>query len=113
VFPYRISRLASPEKKIRVNHGVLYVECSRENSCGSWRCSDSDHDSREIPIMPAFVAMKRIVAARIPTYHWAMCSTVPCRPEARDDPQHRVVLEEPAERRRIAGMRERFFELAL
>ena len=61
-----ISVLASIEKKINVNHGVRYLECSRENSAGSWRCSDSDHDRREMPIMPALVAMNRIVAARIP-----------------------------------------------
>ena len=34
---------------------------------GSWRCSASDHDSREMPISPALVAMKRIVAASTPT----------------------------------------------
>jgi len=34
---------------------------------GSWRCSDSDQDSREMPIRPAFVAMNRIVVASRPT----------------------------------------------
>ncbi len=58
--------LASTEKKISVNHGVRYLACSWENSCGSWRCSDSDQDRREIPIIPALVAMNRIVAASSP-----------------------------------------------
>ena len=58
--------LASSEKKTSVNHGVRYLECSLENNCGSWRCSDSDHDRREIPIIPALVAMNRIVAASSP-----------------------------------------------
>ena len=61
-----ISVLARNEKKISVNHGVRYLECSCENSCGSCRCSDNDQERREMPIMPALVAMKRIVAARIP-----------------------------------------------
>jgi hypothetical protein len=46
---------------------VRKLGCSRENSAGSWRCSASDHDRREMPIRPAFVAMNRIVAARMPT----------------------------------------------
>jgi len=39
----------------------------RANAVGNCLCSASDQDKREIPISPAFAAMIRIVAARMPT----------------------------------------------
>ena len=61
-----ISTTAIAEKKAIVNHGVRYLGWRLEKMPGSWRCSASDQESREIPIIPALVAMIRIVAASAP-----------------------------------------------
>ena len=67
VSPGMISNPARTEKNTIVNQGVRKVGCNRENKLGSWRCSASDQDKREIPISPAFVAINKIVAASTPT----------------------------------------------
>ena len=69
-----------------MNHGVRYFGCSRAKSSGSWRCSASDHDSRLMPISPALVAMRRIVAASTPTYARTTCSRPPESPNAETTP---------------------------
>ena len=56
-----------PAKTSSASHGVLNFGCSRRNSSGSCRWLDIEYVMREAPITPAFVAMKRIVAARTPT----------------------------------------------
>ncbi len=66
VFDFR-NHGRSTENTTIVNHGVRWRGCRREKIDGSCRCSASDHDSREIPISPALVAMNRIVAASTPT----------------------------------------------
>ena len=54
-------------KTISASHGVFSFGCSRRKISGSWRWLDIAYVMRDAPITPAFVAMKRIVAARIPT----------------------------------------------
>ena len=49
------------------SHGVLNFGCSRRKTSGSCRWLDIEYVIRDAPITPAFVAMKRIVAARTPT----------------------------------------------
>ena len=49
------------------SHGVLNRGCSRLKTSGSCRYVDIEYVIRDAPITPAFVAMKRIVAARMPT----------------------------------------------
>ena len=58
---------ANTENTTIVNHGVRCLGCSRAKIPGIWRCSASDHESREMPIKPALVAMNRMVEARMPT----------------------------------------------
>ena len=57
----------SPPKTSSDSHGVLSFGCSRRKTSGSWRYVDIAYVIREAPITPAFVAMKRMVAARMPT----------------------------------------------
>ncbi len=48
-------------------YGVLNLGWTWRSSSGSWRCWPIENVSRETPIRPAFVAISRITAARIPT----------------------------------------------
>ena len=57
----------SAPKTISESHGVFSFGCSRRNTSGSCRCVDIAYVIRDAPITPAFVAMNRIVAARMPT----------------------------------------------
>ena len=52
---------------IRASHGVFSFGCRRRKTSGSCWWLDIAYVMRDAPITPAFVAMKRIVAARIPT----------------------------------------------
>ena len=56
-----------PAKTTSESHGVFSFGCSRRKICGSCRYDAIEYVMREAPITPAFVAMKRIVAARMPT----------------------------------------------
>ena len=47
--------------------GVLYRECTWRNTLGSCLYDAIAYVIRDAPITPAFVAMKRIVAASTPT----------------------------------------------
>ncbi len=67
MLPGSTSAIAIAAKKRIVNQGVSKRGWSRAKTPGSWRCSASDQESREMPIMPALVAISRIVAARAPT----------------------------------------------
>ena len=58
---------ASPAKMTSESHGVLNFGCRRRKIDGSCRYAAIEYVMREAPITPAFVAMKRIVAARMPT----------------------------------------------
>ena len=58
---------ANPAKTTSASHGVLNFGCRRRKTSGSWRYVDIEYVMRDAPITPALVAMKRIVAARIPT----------------------------------------------
>ena len=62
-----ISTTAITLKKMMATYGVLYFGCTRLMMGGSWRCSPIEYVSLETPMMPALVAMIRIVAARNPT----------------------------------------------
>ena len=48
-------------------HGVRKRGCSRRRPSGTCRCSPIEYTSRETPMIPALVAMNRIVAASSPT----------------------------------------------
>ena len=48
-------------------YGVLNFGCTCRIASGSWRCWPIEYVSRETPMMPALVAMIRIVAARMAT----------------------------------------------
>ena len=67
MLPGRTRTTAIAAKKRIVNHGVWKRGCSRAKTPGSWRCSASDQERREMPIIPALVAISRIVAASAPT----------------------------------------------
>ena len=54
-------------KTAMATYGVSRVGWTRPSTRGSWRCWPSEKARRETPMMPALVAMKRIVAARMPT----------------------------------------------
>ncbi len=56
-----------PAKRMSASHGVLKRGCSLRKTSGNWRYVAIEYVMREAPITPAFVAMKRIVAARMPT----------------------------------------------
>ena len=56
-----------PANTSRLSHGVLKRGCRRRKTSGSCRCVAIEYVMRDAPITPAFVAMKRIVAARMPT----------------------------------------------
>ena len=67
-FPGSMNRIEkNPANTSSDSHGVLNFGCSRRKRSGSWRWVDIEYVIREAPITPAFVAMKRIVAARTPT----------------------------------------------
>ena len=66
--PGRITRIgANPAKTTSESHGVLNRGCSRRKVSGSCRYVAIAYVIREAPMTPAFVAMKRIVAASTPT----------------------------------------------
>ena len=58
---------AMPAKTRSESHGVFSFGWSRRKTCGSWRYVAIEYVMREAPMIPAFVAMKRIVAASTPT----------------------------------------------
>ena len=65
--PGIIARHAMPPK-IRIPiHGVPNFGCSWRRRSGTWRWMPIEYTSRETPMMPALVAMNRIVAASRPT----------------------------------------------
>ena len=57
----------SPANTTSESHGVLNFGCSRRKTSGSCRYVAIAYVMREAPMTPAFVAMKRIVAASRPT----------------------------------------------
>ena len=61
-----VTQAIAPNTRIPI-HGVPYFGCSRRSRSGIWRCRPIEYTSRDTPMMPAFVAMNRIVAARMPT----------------------------------------------
>ena len=66
--PGRITMIGRiPAKTTSASQGVLKRGCSRRKISGIWRWLAIEYVIREAPMTPAFVAMKRIVAARIPT----------------------------------------------
>ena len=58
---------AMPAKTTSESHGVFSFGWRRRNTDGSWRWLAIAYVMRDAPMTPAFVAMKRIVAARMPT----------------------------------------------
>ena len=62
-----VTQAIAPNTMI-ATYGVRYFGWSWRTASGSCRCWPIEYVSRETPISPAFVAMKRIVAASIPTY---------------------------------------------
>src|SRR5262249_57446942 len=73
-------------KTVSDSHGVFSRGCRRLNTSGSCRYVAIEYVMRDAPITPAFVAMKRIVAARTPTYTFASDSRNPCRPRFSTSP---------------------------
>ena len=61
-----VMQATKPNKRIPT-HGVLKRGCSRLRRSGTWRCSPIEYTSLDAPMMPALVAMNRIVAASNPT----------------------------------------------
>ena len=55
------------EKVMIATCGVRYFGWTWRSRSGSWRCWPIEKVSRETPIIPAFVAITRITAARTPT----------------------------------------------
>ncbi len=60
--------MATMPNRMMATYGVSRVGCTRPSTRGSCRCCPSENASLETPMMPAFVAMKRMVAARMPTH---------------------------------------------
>ena len=58
---------ATPAKRISERYGVLNRGWRRRNTSGICRYVAIEYVIREAPMIPAFVAMKRIVAASTPT----------------------------------------------
>ena len=58
---------ATPAKTTSAIHGVFSVGCSLRKRAGNCRYDAIEYVILDAPMIPAFVAMKRIVAARIPT----------------------------------------------
>ncbi len=56
-----------PANTTSASQGVLNLGWSFRNAPGSCRYDAIEYVIRDAPMIPAFVAMKRIVAARMPT----------------------------------------------
>ena len=69
-----------PAKRTSESHGVLNRGWRRRSASGSWRYVAIEYVIRDAPMTPAFVAMKRIVAASTPTYTSAASSKPPSSP---------------------------------
>ena len=66
--PESTNRIGSaPANTASDSHGVFSFGCRRRKISGSCRYVDIEYVMRDAPMTPAFVAMKRIVAARTPT----------------------------------------------
>ena len=59
--------IAAPANTRMPIHGVRNRGCRRRSESGIWRWMPIEYTSRETPMMPAFVARNRIVAASRPT----------------------------------------------
>ena len=92
-FPGSSTRIdTKPAKTTSASQGVLKRGWSFRKAPGSCWYDAIEYVIREAPMMPAFVAMKRIVAASTPTYTWSTSSSTPVDTEVVDDAEYGVVL---------------------
>ena len=66
-FPGMIVKHAIPPNSRIPTQGVLKRGCRRLSLSGTCLCRPIEYTSREAPMIPAFVAMNRIVVASRPT----------------------------------------------
>jgi len=84
-----------PAKTTSDSHGVLNFGWRRRNAAGSCRYPAIAYVMRDAPMTPAFVAMKRIVAASIPTYTFRTESNAPWMPRCSTRPSTGSLAKPP------------------